>query len=42
MIAPDGHSAEEVEGFVRRRRRWLHDKTEEIREEVARLRAETP
>lgn len=42
VIVPRGTSAEEVEGFVRRRRRWLHDKTEEIRDEVARLRAETP
>lgn len=42
VIVPQGTCPEEVEGFVRRRRRWLHDKTEEIREEVARLRAETP
>jgi predicted metal-dependent hydrolase len=42
VIVPEGTSAEEVDGFVLRRRRWLHDKTEEIREEVARLRAETP
>lgn len=42
VIVPQGTSAEEVEGFVRRRRRWLHDKTEEIREEVERLRTGTP
>jgi len=42
VIVPEGTSGEDVEELVRRRRRWLHDKTEEIREEVARLRAATP
>lgn len=42
VIVPEDAPAEDIEGFVQRRRRWLHEKTEEIREEVARLRAETP
>jgi hypothetical protein len=42
VIVPEGTSADDVDQFVRRKRRWLHDKTEEIREEVERLRADTP
>jgi predicted metal-dependent hydrolase len=42
IIVPESASAEDVERFVHRKRRWLHDKTEEIREEVERLRADTP
>lgn len=42
VIVPEGASPEEVERFVQRKRRWLHDKTEEIREEVERLRGDTP
>jgi len=42
VIVPEGTSGQDVEEFVRRKRRWLHDKTEEIREEVERLRADTP
>ena len=42
VIVPHDASAEDVERFVQRKRRWLHDKTEEVREEVERLRADTP
>lgn len=42
VIAPEGASPDEVERFVHRKRRWLHDKTEEIREELARLQEATP
>ncbi len=42
VIVPDDASAEEVERFVQRKRRWLHDRTQEIREEVERLRGDTP
>ena len=42
VIVPEGASAEDVERFVQRKRRWLHDKTEEIREEVDRLQLDTP
>jgi hypothetical protein len=42
VIVPENASAEDVERFVQRKRRWLHDKTEEIREEVERLRGDTP
>jgi hypothetical protein len=42
VIVPETASADDVERFVRRKRRWLHDKTDEIREEVERLRADTP
>lgn len=42
VIVPHDASAGDVERFVHRKRRWLHDKTEEVREEVERLRADTP
>ena len=42
VIVPQDASAQEVERFVERKRRWLHDATEELREEVERLRADTP
>src|SRR5690554_6471873 len=42
VIVPEGASDEEVARFVTSKRRWLHDKTEEIREAVERLRADTP
>lgn len=42
VIAPEGESDEEIHAFVRARRRWLHDRTEEVEEEAARLRALTP
>lgn len=42
VIAPEADSDEEIRTFVRARRRWLHDKTEEVEEEAARFRARTP
>lgn len=42
VIVPEGSSPKDVRLFVDSRRRWLHNKTEEIREEVEKLRAETP
>jgi predicted metal-dependent hydrolase len=42
VVVPEGASAAEVERFVESKRRWLHDKTEELREEIARLRGDTP
>jgi hypothetical protein len=42
VIVPPGAAPEEIEAFVRSKRRWLVDKTDELREEVARLRARTP
>ncbi|MDZ7778959.1 MAG: SprT family zinc-dependent metalloprotease [Gemmatimonadota bacterium] len=42
VIVPEGESDEDVARFVASKRRWLHDKTEEIREAVERLRADTP
>lgn len=42
VIAPSEDSDEEVQAFVHSRRRWLHDKTEEVAEEAARLRDLTP
>lgn len=42
VIVPVDASSEDVERFVQSKRRWLHDKTEEIQEEVERLKAETP
>lgn len=42
VIVPETASTDDVEQFVHRKRRWLHDKTEEVREEVKRLRADTP
>lgn len=42
VIVPHDASTEDVERFVQRKRRWLHDKTEEVREEIERLRADTP
>lgn len=42
VIVPEDASPDDVERFVRSRRRWLHDKTEEVAEEVERLRARTP
>lgn len=42
VIVPEGESDAAVERFVASKRRWLHDKTEEIREAVERLRSDTP
>lgn len=42
VIVPQDASADDVERFVRRKRRWLHDKTQEVQEEVERLRRDTP
>lgn len=42
VIVPEDASVEDVARFVRAKRRWLHNKTEEVREEVERLRADTP
>jgi predicted metal-dependent hydrolase len=42
VIVPEHASPDEVERFMQRKRRWLHDRTEEIREAVQRLRADTP
>ena len=42
VIVPEGSAPEDIQRFVDSRRRWLHDKTEEVREEVRRLKAETP
>lgn len=42
VVVPDGTADPDVTAFVSTRRRWLHDKTLEVREEVARLRARTP
>lgn len=42
VIVPEGAPEEDIERFVQAKRRWLHDKTEEIGEEVERLRAATP
>lgn len=42
VVAPAGAPMPDIERFVRSKRRWLHDKTEEIRAEVERLRADTP
>lgn len=42
VIAPETDSDDEIRTFVRARRRWLHDRTEEVEEKAARLRARTP
>lgn len=42
VIVPYHTSSQDVERFVQRKRRWLHDKTIEVQEEIERLRAETP
>jgi predicted metal-dependent hydrolase len=42
VVVPEGSSTAEVERFVESKRRWLHDKTEELRDEIARLRGDTP
>lgn len=42
VIVPEDSTPEDIQRFVDSRRRWLHDKTEEIREEVRTLKAETP
>lgn len=42
VIVPQDASAEDVARFVRRKRRWLHDATEGLREEMERLRSDTP
>lgn len=42
VIVPEGDSDKEIRAFVRAKRRWLHDKTEEVEEKAARLRARTP
>lgn len=42
VIVPTGTSESAVDAFVDSRRRWLHDKTEELASEVAALEARTP
>lgn len=42
VIVPEGASHEDVQRFVASKRRWVHNKTEEVREAVELLRAETP
>lgn len=42
VIVPHDASPEEVERFVERKRRWLLDKTEEVRDEVERFQDDTP
>ncbi len=42
VIVPAGTPDSEVTRFVDSRRRWIHDKTEELKEAVARLNARTP
>ncbi|MEQ9569698.1 MAG: SprT family zinc-dependent metalloprotease [Longimicrobiales bacterium] len=42
VIVPRGTTESDLMAFVSTRRRWLHDKTLEVREEIARLRARTP
>ncbi len=42
VIVPTGTPDFEVTRFVDSRRRWIHDKTEELKEAVARLNARTP
>lgn len=42
VIVPADVAEEDVQRFVDSRRRWLHDKTEEVREEVERLKGRTP
>lgn len=42
VIVPTDASEEDVRRFVATKRRWLHDKTDEVQEELARLRGETP
>lgn len=42
VIAPASASEEEIEAFVNSKRRWIHNQTEILAEEVARLRDNTP
>lgn len=42
VIAPASASEEDIEAFVRSKRRWIHNQTEILAEEVARLRDDTP
>lgn len=42
VVVPQDAAEAEIERFVHRKRRWLHDKTEEVREEAERLRSATP
>jgi len=42
VIVPESAGEEDVRRFVESRRRWIHDRTEEVAEEVARLRERTP
>ena len=42
VIVPVGSDPEDVQSFVDSRRRWLHDRTQELAELVERLRARTP
>lgn len=42
VIVPADVPTEDIERFVTAKRRWLHDKTDEVKEAVARLRADTP
>ncbi|MEX2374396.1 MAG: SprT family zinc-dependent metalloprotease [Dehalococcoidia bacterium] len=42
VIVPEGATQEDVERFVASKRRWLHDRTDELREAAERLRADTP
>lgn len=42
VVVPARTAPDDVERFVQSRRRWLHDKTEEIREALELLRSDTP
>jgi predicted metal-dependent hydrolase len=42
VVVPHDAATEDVVRFVQRKRRWLHDRTEEVREELERLRSGTP
>jgi predicted metal-dependent hydrolase len=42
IIVPADAPEEEVKRFVAAKRRWLHDKTDEVQNELARLRGDTP
>lgn len=42
VIVPEGTADQAVAAFVRSRRRWLHDKTQELAAQIERLNARTP
>lgn len=42
IIVPRSASTEDVKGFVQRKRRWIHEKVEEVREVAELLRGDTP